>query len=92
MTTQKQGIANAEMLTTGLEHLDEALGHSSASPREVIGAEFDWLSNLVAALPPMTDEYCFGLNWIGGARECWKAGDRGASRYQLRMVRKKLAR
>jgi hypothetical protein len=48
MTTQKQGIADVAMLTTGLEQLDEALGHSSATPRKVIAAEFDRLSNVAA--------------------------------------------
>jgi hypothetical protein len=38
MTTQKQGFADAAMLTTGLEQLDEAPGHTSATPREVIAA------------------------------------------------------
>jgi hypothetical protein len=92
MTTQKRGFANAAMLTTSVEQLDEALRHSSAPPREVIATEFDRLSDLVAALPLTTDEYCFAANWIAGARECWAAGDVEAARYQLEMIRKKLAR
>jgi hypothetical protein len=92
MTTQKQGFADAAMLTTGVEQLDEVLRQPGATLREVIVAEFDRLSDLVAALPLTTDEYCFAANWIAGARECWAAGDSGAARYQLQMVRKKLAR
>jgi hypothetical protein len=92
MTTQKQGFADAAMLATSVEQLDEALRHRSATPRAVMAAEFDRLSDLVAALPLTTDEYCFAANWIAGARECWAAGDAEAARYQLQMVRKKLAR
>ena len=51
MATQKQGFADAAMLTTGVDQLDEVLGDSSATPSEVIAAEFDRLSDLVAALP-----------------------------------------
>ena len=91
MTTQKQGFADAAMLTTGMEQLDEALRQLGPTPREVIAAEFGRLCDLVAALPLTTDEYCFAINWIAGARECWTAGDLGAARYQLEMVRKKLA-
>lgn len=92
MTIQKQGFADAAMLTTGLEQLDEVLCHPAATLRAVIGAEFDRLEEFVAALPLTTDEYCFAINWIAGARGCWKRGDFGAARYQLGMVRKKLAR
>jgi hypothetical protein len=92
MTTQKQGFADGAMLTTSADKLDEALQHLSATPRDVIAAEFDRLRNLVAALPLTTDEYCFAINWIASARECWTAGELGAARYQLDMVRKKLAR
>jgi hypothetical protein len=92
MTTQKQGFADAAMLTTGVEQLDEVLRQPGATPRGVIVAEFDRLRDLVAALPLTTDEYCFAASWIAGARECWAAGDPGAARYQLQMVRKKLAR
>jgi hypothetical protein len=92
MTTKKQDFADTAMLTTGLEQLDEALRHSRETPREVIAAEFDRLSDLLAALPLTTDEYCFATNWIAGARDCWTAGEGGAARYQLEMVRKKLGR
>jgi hypothetical protein len=91
MTTQKQGFADAGMLTTGVQQLDEALRQPGATPREVIAAKFGRLYVLVAALPLTTDEYCFAINWIAGAHECWTAGDLGAARYQLEMVRKKLA-
>jgi hypothetical protein len=91
MTTQKQGFADAARLTAGVEQLDEALCRPGATPREVIAAQFDRLSDLVAALPLTTDEYCFAANRIAGTRECWTAGDVGAARYQLAMVRKKLA-
>jgi hypothetical protein len=91
MTIQKLGFADVEMVTTGLKQLDEALRQPGATPRDVIAAEFDRLEELVAALPLTTDEYCFAVNWIAGARECWSAGDLGASRYQLEMIRKKLA-
>ena len=91
MTTQKQRFADAGMLTTGVQQLDEALRQPGATPREVIAAEFGRLGDLVAALPLTTDEYCFAANWIAGARECWAAGDVGAARYQLAMVRKKVA-
>jgi hypothetical protein len=91
MTTQKQGFANAAMLTTGVEQLDEVLRQLGATPREVIAAEFDRLSDLVAALPLTTEEYCFAINWIAGARRCWAAGDDGAARYQLRMIGRRLA-
>jgi hypothetical protein len=91
MATQKQAYANAEMLTTGLEQLREALRHPGATAKDVIAAEFDRLEELVAALPLTTDDYCFAVNWIAGACECWSAGDLGASRYQLEMIRKKLA-
>jgi hypothetical protein len=92
MVTQKQSIADAAMLTIGLEQLGEALRHLAGTPRAVIAAEFDRLEELVSALPLTTDEYCLAANWIAGAREYWSAGDLGAARYQLRMVRKKLAR
>jgi hypothetical protein len=88
---QEQGFVDVAMLRTGVEQLDEALRHPDATPWAVIAAEFNRLSNLIAALPLTTDEYCFAINWIAGARECWTAGDLGAARYQLEMVRKKLA-
>jgi hypothetical protein len=91
MTIQKQRFADAASLTTGVEELDEALRHPGATPREVMAAQFGRLSDLVAALPLTTDEYCFAANWIAAARECWAAGGAGAARYQLAMVRKKLA-
>ena len=91
MTTQKLDFADAAMLSTGVEQLDEVLSQPGAMPQEVIAAEFDRLGNLVAALPLTTDEYCFAANWIAGARDCWAAGDVGAARYQLAVVRKKLA-
>jgi hypothetical protein len=91
MTTQKQVFADAAMVTTGVEQLDEALRQQGATPSEVVAAEFGRLCDLVAALPLTTDEYCFATNWIVGARDCWAAGDVGAARYQLTMVRKKLA-
>jgi hypothetical protein len=80
MTTQKQGFADAAMLMTGVERLDEALRQPGAAPREVIAAQFGRLSDLVAALPLATDEYCFAANWIAGAREDWAAGGVGAAR------------
>jgi hypothetical protein len=92
MATQKQGYADAVMLVTGLEQLDRALRQPSVSPHAVIAVEFDRLEELVAALPLMTDEYCFAANWISSARDCWMTGERGAARYQLAIVRKKLAR
>lgn len=92
MMSQRPGFVDSAMLTTSVEQLDEALRQLSTTPRELITAEFDRLSDLVAALPLTTDEYCFAANWIAGARECWQAGDLGAARYQLEMVRKKLAK
>jgi hypothetical protein len=92
MPIQKHGFANVAMLTSGLEQLGEVLRHHAATPQAVIAAEFDRLEELVAALPLTTDEYCFAINSIGGAREYWTAGELGAARYQLGMVRKKLAR
>ncbi len=92
MVTQKHGFANAAMLTIGLEQMDDLLRQPGATPRAVIAGEFGRLGDLVAALPVTTDEYCFATNWIGGARECWAAGDIGAARYQLQMVLKKLVR
>jgi hypothetical protein len=91
MVTQKQSYADAAMLTTGLEQLDEALRQPDATLGSVIAAEFDRLGELIAALPLTTDEYCFAINWIAGAREYWAAGDSGAACYQLAMIRKKLA-
>jgi hypothetical protein len=91
MVTQKHGFADAAMLAIGLEQLDEALRRPGATPRAVVAGEFDRLGALVAALPLTTDEYCFAANWIAGARDCWMAGDRGAARYQLRMIGRKLA-
>ena len=93
MATQmrERGFVDVAMLRTGVEQLDEALRHPDATAWAVIAAEFNRLSNLIAALPLTTDEYCFAINWIASARECWTAGDLGAARYQLEMVRKKLA-
>ena len=91
MVTQKHGFADAAMLTIGLEQLSEALRRLVGTPRAVIVAEFDRLSDLVAALPLTTDAYCFATDWITGARDCWAAGNLGAARYQLEMVRKKVA-
>jgi hypothetical protein len=91
MTTQQQGCADAAMLTTGLEQLDEALRHLAGTLRAAIAAEFDRLSELVAALPLTTDEDCLAVNWVAGARESGSAGDRGAARSQLRMIGRKLA-
>jgi hypothetical protein len=91
MTTQKQGFADAAMLTTSVEQLDEVLRQPGATPRVEVAAAFDRLSYLVAALPRTTEEYCFAANWIDAAREDWAAGDPGAAHYQLQMVRKKLA-
>jgi hypothetical protein len=93
MATQKQAqdFVDVAMLTTGVEQLDEALRLPAATPWAMIAAEFDRLSNLVAALPLTTDEYCFAINWIASAPECWTAGNSGAALYQLAMVRKKLA-
>jgi hypothetical protein len=80
------------MLTTGLEQLHEALRQPAAAPRAVIAAEFDRLEELVAALPLMTDEYCFAANWIASARRLWAGSEVGACLYQLSLVRKKLGR
>jgi hypothetical protein len=91
LAAQKQGSAIAAMWMTGVEQLDEVLRHASTTPGAVIAADFNRLEELVAALPLTTDEYCFAINWIAGARECCSAGDLGAARYQLEMVRKKLA-
>jgi hypothetical protein len=93
MATQKQeqSLVDVAMLTTCVEQLNEALRYPATTPWTVIAAEFDRLSNLVAALPLMTDEYCFAINWIASARKYWTAGELGAARYQLAMVRKKLA-
>ena len=88
---QKQDFVDVAMLTTGVEQLYEALRHPATTPWAVIAAEFDRLSNLVAALPLTTDEFYFAINWIDSARECWTAGNSGAALYQLAMVRKKLA-
>jgi hypothetical protein len=92
MAIEKQSYPDVAMLRAGLEQLDAALRRPSAIPHAVIAVEFDRLEELVAALPLMTDEYCFAANWIAGARECWAAGEGGAAGYQLEMVRKKLAR
>jgi hypothetical protein len=51
MTTQKQSFADAAMLTTGAEQLEEALRQPGATPRELIATEFGRLCDLVAALP-----------------------------------------
>jgi hypothetical protein len=91
MAIRERGLADAAMLATGLEQLDEALRHPDTTRHAVIAGEFARLGGLVAALPLTTDEYCFAINWIAGARECWTAGDVGAARYQLEMVRRKLA-
>jgi hypothetical protein len=79
-------------LTAALVQLDEAMRHSSATPRELIAAELDRLEELIGALPLTTDAYCFAVNWTAGAGACWSAGDCGAARFLLEMVRKKLAR
>jgi hypothetical protein len=92
IATQVQGFADLMILATGLGQLDEALSRPSGTPQAVIAGEFDRLIDLVAALPLTSDEYCFAVNWIAGARECWLAGDSWAASYQLEMVRKKLAR
>jgi hypothetical protein len=92
MTIQRQGVPSVEMLTTVLEQLDEVLRHPGISEPEVIAGEFDRLEELAGALPLTTDEYCFAVNGIAGARDYWSADDRGAARYQLRMIRKKLTR
>jgi hypothetical protein len=91
MTIWMQGVPSVEMLTTVLEQLEEVLRHPGATERGMIAGEFDRLEELAGALPLTTDEYCFAANWIAGARECWTAGDRGAARYQLRMIGRKLA-
>jgi hypothetical protein len=92
MTTKNQDYADIAMLTAGLEQLHEALRLPATTPRARIAAGFDRVNAIVAALPLTTDEYCFVVNWIAGARECWSAGDLGAACYQLEIVRKKLIR
>jgi hypothetical protein len=92
MTAQKQGFADVVVVTMSVEQLDEALRRPGATTRAEIAGEFGRLGDLVAALPLTTDEYCFAANWIAGAREYWSAGDRGAARYQLRMIGRKFAR
>jgi hypothetical protein len=57
-----------------------------------VATAFDHLSELVAALPLTTEEYCFAANWITAARDCWSSGDFVVARYQLEAVRKKVAR
>jgi hypothetical protein len=56
------------MSATGLEQPDEGLRHPAATARAVIATEFDRLADVVAALPLMTDEYCFAANWLASAR------------------------
>jgi hypothetical protein len=92
MVTQKQRYANTELLTTGLEQLDEVLRQPGGTPSAVIVVEFDRLEELVGALPLTTDEYCFSANWLASARRLWASGDVGACRYQLDLVRKRLGR
>jgi hypothetical protein len=92
MTTKMQEYANVATLVAGVARLDEALRPTAATPEAKIAAEFDGIEKVVTALPLATDEYCFAMNWIAGARNCWRAGQLGAARYQLAMVRKKLAR
>jgi hypothetical protein len=91
-THKQQNYADLTMVTTGLEQLDEVLRYPGVTPRAVIAGEFDRLMELVAALPLTTDEYCFAVNEIAGARGYWSAGEREVARYQLRMIGKKLAR
>jgi hypothetical protein len=92
MTMQKQGMPSVEMLTTVLEQLDELLRQPGATEHGMIAGEFDRLEELAGALPLTTDEYCFAINGIAGARQYWSTDELGTARYQLRMVRKKLAR
>jgi hypothetical protein len=92
MTIWKQGVLSVEMLTTVLEQLEEVLRHPDATERGIITGEFDRLEELAGALPLTMDDYCFAINGIAGACQYWSTDELGTARYQLRMVRKKLAR
>jgi hypothetical protein len=92
VATSRNSFANAALLELEVEQLCETLSRPAVTPAAVLAAKFDRLSNLVAALPLTTNEYCFAANWIAGARDCWAAGELGAARYQLEMVRKNLSR
>jgi hypothetical protein len=92
MTTRKPDYADIAMLTSAVEQLHEALRPPATTSRAWIAAGFDRVNGLLEALPPTTDDYCFDVNWIAGAYDCWSVGDLGAARYQLEMVRKKLTR
>jgi hypothetical protein len=92
MSIRMQGIPSVEMLTTALGQLDELLRQPRAAGLGLIAGELDRLEELAGALPLTTDEYCFAVNGIAGARGYWAAGEVGAARYQLGMVRGKLAR
>jgi hypothetical protein len=92
MTIWMQGVPSAELLTTVLEQLDDVLRNPGGTEPGMIAGEFDRLEELTGALPLTTDEYCFAINGIAGARQYWSDNESGTASYQLRMVRKKLAR
>jgi hypothetical protein len=92
MKTKTTACADVAILDVSFQQLEAMLCQPTAWSDQGIATAFDHLSELVAALPLTTEEYCFAANWITAARVCWSSGDFGAARYQLKVIRKKVAR
>jgi hypothetical protein len=88
----RNDFAGGALVAVAVEQLCEALRRPASILGSLLAAEFGRLAELVAALPLTTEEYGFAANWVASARRLWKAGDVGACRYQLDIIRKKLAR
>jgi hypothetical protein len=92
VATIRNNFADGAVLAVHVEQLCEALRRPAAILGAVLAAELDRLAEMVAALPLTTEEYGFAANWVASARRLWKTGNVGACRYQLDIIRKKLAR
>jgi hypothetical protein len=82
---------NDSLARCKVQELLDLVERQSSDSTEAIAAGFDWLKKFAESLPLTTNEFAFVSNWITSARRYWQAGDKGAARYQINMVWKKLS-
>ena len=85
-------LVGAETVTAFDVHaLLGALGDSARWPDPSVAGGFDLLLRVAESLPLTTEEFAFARCWITGARQLWEQGEPGAARYQVEIVRRRLA-
>ena len=80
--------AAARTLATELATL---FGRSAPDCHFVIGLGLNELSALLEALPLGIDEMCYFRNRVESCRQLWDGSERGAAKYQMTEIIRKLA-